>query len=180
MNINDCHQFINDVIDAPETKKSKKTYNAVYKKLCKVMDGMGLEDLTFYTERDPAFVSARITGEDMKINLYVSVDIVYREVMLISMFPDNYKEAAENNLIKACNLINGRLMFGYFNVDTENFVISYNSIVLYDDKGIDEDLLKYQIINACSTVDIYSGLLMRLSEGGEYADFLNEVKELAE
>lgn len=145
---------------------------ANYAALCKMMDNRGWH----YTPDDEKLIiTCSFSGEDipMKFLLHVRAD---REVVsLVSFLPFKMPEDKRIDGALAVTVANHGMVNGCFDYDLSDGEVMFRLATAFHDTVLSEEVYRYMILVAASTVDRYNDRFLMLAKGkSDIKQFIEE------
>ena len=134
----------------------------VFDKLCETMDGHGWK---YSPDRDALRIESGAQGEDLPINLIMSVDEKRQLVRLLSGMPFRVKEDKRLDMAVAVSVVNNRLVDGSFDFDVSTGILGFRMTCSYRESILGSDLFSYILFCSCKTIDDFNDKFMMINAG---------------
>jgi hypothetical protein len=141
-----------------DLRKAKEVYDT----LTSMLDNIGWS----YSRDDENFViKSGVKGDDLPVEFLVIVKPRNEVVQFISHLPFNMPEDKRIDGAIAINVINWNLVDGSFDYNVTDGSMVFRMTSSYRESYLGEELFKYMIMVASSTVDEYNDKLFMLAKG---------------
>ena len=142
--------------DQKKIEQAKK----VFKLIQDAMDGMKWK----YNVKDEYHIETGARGDDLPIELNVSVDPDKALIMVISHIPVVVSEDKRIDVAMAVTYINNILVNGCFDYDISSGYCFFRMCNSYLDSYIGADVVKYMLLVSCQTIDEYNDKLLMIAK----------------
>lgn len=134
----------------------------VYNTLVSMLDHIGW---TYDKDEENFVIKSGVKGDDLPVEFIVVVKPRNEVVQFISHLPFNIPEDKRIDAAIAVNVINWNLVDGSFDYKVTDGSILFRMTSSYRESTLGEELFKYMIMVASSTVDEYNDKFFMLAKG---------------
>lgn len=139
-----------------------KKANEVYGTLTSMLDNIGW---SYSRDDENLVIKSGVKGDDLPVEFLVIVKPRNEVVQFISHLPFNMPEDKRIDGAIAINVINWNLVDGSFDYNVTDGSMVFRMTSSYRESYLGEELFKYMIMVASSTVDEYNDKLFMLAKG---------------
>lgn len=132
----------------------------VFKTIQETMDSMGWK----YTVKDEYHIETGARGDDLPIDLNISVDPDRSLIMVLSRMPFVVKEDKRIDVAMAVTFVNNFLVNGCFDYDIADGNCFFRITNSFLDSYIGAETIKYMILVSCQTIDEYNDKLLMIAK----------------
>lgn len=144
--------------DELKQQKARQTYET----LCRSMDN---HDWKYEKHEDNLAISCSARGDDLPVELTVTVDADRQVVMVLSRLPMNIPEDKRIDIAIAVSVANNNMVHGCFDFNLASGRLYFRMSNSFIDSRLGEDVFFYLVLCACRTVDEYNDRFLMLSKG---------------
>ena len=143
-------------------EKNLKSAKTMFESVCRVVDAIG-----WSYDKDEANLSidTTIRGDDLTLHLSVMVDVRSQVVILESKLPFNIQKEYYDEVARAINYVNKRIIDGAFNFSCKYGAVYFRATECFKESLISDDVLKDLIRDSLNEVDRYNDYLFYLGAG---------------
>ncbi len=147
----------------------------VFGSLCTALDNRGWH----YEKYDEDLViKCGVQGDDLPIDLVISVEADIELIMLMSRLPVVISEERRLDAAIAVNYVNAKLVDGSFDFNLEDGVIVFRMTSSFIESEIGSELFDYMIWMAINAVDRYNDKFFMLEKGMmSLKEFIKDISE---
>ncbi|MBQ3015663.1 MAG: YbjN domain-containing protein [Clostridia bacterium] len=139
-----------------------KKAREVYASLISMLDSI---NWSYEKEEEKLIIRSGVNGDDLPVEFLVVVNPKNEVVQFISQLPFNAPEDKRIDLSIAVNVANWGLCDGSFDYNVTDGRIIFRMTSSYRESVLGEELFKYLIMVAASTVDRYNDKFFMISKG---------------
>ena len=133
-----------------------------YSSICAVLDA---RNWTYDKDDENLRIDVGVNGEDLPMDIVISVDAEYQLVKLQSLLPFKIEESKRVEGSIATNYINFQLANGSFDYSIYDGSVAFRLTQSFRDSYIVNSVYNYMIDIACQTIDKFNDALLMLSKG---------------
>lgn len=138
--------------------RAKQTFNT----LCRALDKNGWH----YRKNEAELsIECKARGDDLPIDISITVDAERMLVMLFSHIPFVVAEDKRLDLAVAVSVVNNRFVDGSFDYNIRSGDMVFRITTSFRESEIGEGTFMYMLLCACQTVDDYNDKFLMLSKG---------------
>lgn len=142
----------------PKLTQAKK----IYFDFCRVLDEEGWK----YTKKEEELrIETGAQGDDLPMDLYLSVDAENQLLMLLSPIPVKAPEDKRLDVAAAISTVNNQLVDGCFDHNILDGKIYFRMAYSYIDMTFGTEFYKYMLYCSCQTIDEYNDKFWMLAKG---------------
>ena len=134
----------------------------VFATFCATMDA---DDWNYRKDEEKLRIECGARGEDLPIELNISVDADRQLLMVISQMPVVTPEDKRLDVAVAVSVVNNQLVNGYFDYDVNSGKMFFRMVNTIRDSVIGKELCAYMLYVSCKTVDEYNDKFLMLAKG---------------
>lgn len=134
----------------------------VYRTLVSMLDHIGW---SYEKDEENFIIKSGVKGDDLPVEFIVIVKPRNEVVQFISHLPFDMPEDKRIDGAIAINVINWKLVDGSFDYNIADGSMMFRMTSSYRESTLGEELFKYMIMVASSTVDGYNDKLFMLAKG---------------
>ena len=126
-----------------------------------------LDNINWSYDRDDEklVIKSGVKGDDLPVEFLVVVNAKNEVVQFLSQLPFNAPEDKRIDMAIAVNVVNWNLVDGSFDYNISDGKIIFRMTSSYRDSYLSEELFKYLIMVASSTVDNYNDKFFMITKG---------------
>ncbi len=134
----------------------------VYASLVRMLDSI---NWSYDKDEENLVIKSGVNGDDLPVEFIVVVNPKNEVVQFISQLPFNAPEDKRIDLAIAVNVANWGLCDGSFDYNVQDGRIVFRMTSSYRESVLGQELFKYLIMVAASTVDKYNDKFFMISKG---------------
>lgn len=135
---------------------------AVFDTLCSVLDK---NDWKYKKNEEKLQIECGVQGEDLPMEVTISVDAERMLVILLSSMPFVVSENKRLDIAIAVSVINNMLVDGSFDYDVTSGHMFFRMTNSFIESEISEELFLYLLLCSFKTIDEYNDKLLLISSG---------------
>ncbi len=144
--------------DEMKLERAKIVYGTLYE----VLD----ENDWYYEKNDEDLViSCGAQGEDLPMEIEVTVSARSQMVILLSHMPFSIAEDKRLDLAIAVSIVNNRLVDGCFDYDVKSGNMVFRMTNHFLDSTLGKKVFSYMLFCSCQTIDKYNDKFLMLAKG---------------
>ena len=143
-------------------EKKVKAAQTTYATVCRVLDNIGW---SYDKNEGNLSVETSVRGDDLTLNLYVRVDVVSQVVILESKLPFSVQKEHYQDVARAINYVNKRIVDGAFNFATKYGIVYFRATECFKESLISDEVFEDLIRDSLDEVDRYNDYLFYLGMG---------------
>lgn len=144
-----------------------KQARAAFDSLCKALDSDGWH---YSKDEDEMTINCGAQGEDLPIEIMISVDADRALVTLLSEMPFAVSESRRREMAVAVAQANNGMVDGSFDYNYSNGKILFRITTSIRESLIGERALQYIVYCACSTIDKYNDKFLMVAKNDMTCD----------
>lgn len=134
----------------------------VFATFCAAMDA---DDWNYKKDEEKLRIECGARGDDLPIELNISVDADRQLLMVLSQMPVVTPEDKRLDVAVAVSVVNNQLVNGYFDYDVKSGKMFFRMVNTIRDSVIGKELCAYMLYVSCKTVDEYNDKFLMLAKG---------------
>lgn len=148
-------------------EKDRKQAESAYKTVCAALEEMGLK---FDKHDEKLAISCEGVGEDLPIEIRITVLPEQHIVSLISQMPFKVPEARRPDIALVTSIANYKMVDGNFDFNTKLGNIFYRQTTSYWGSLISKEVIKYLMSLSITMIDEFNDKFMAVSTGAMSVD----------
>lgn len=142
----------------------QKLQNAqqAYATLCRTLDN---HDWHYSKNEEKLAISCTARGDDLPIELTVTMDVKRQLVLVLSHLSMNIQEDKRIDVAMAVSVANNLMVDGCFDFDLLKGRLYFRMTNSFMDSQLGEDAFFYLVLCACQTIDEYNDRFLMLGKG---------------
>lgn len=153
-------------------EKELKQAQAAFDTLCGMLDE---KDWKYEKDEENLVITSAAQGDDLPIDLRITVDPDRLLVILLSTIPFTIPEDRRTALAVAVSAANYGLVDGNFDYDYLNGRIVFRLTSCYRESLMGKEMFEYMLFIACSTVDNYNDKFLMVAKTDISYEEINKV-----
>ncbi len=145
-----------------EDEKRLQEAKAVFDTICGAFDKL---ELFYEKDESDLTITCGVKGEDLPVKITFKVSPEKKCLYIISFMPLTVPEDKRLDVAVAVSHINNLLVNGCFDYNIKTGDVHFRMNASYLDSTLSEDIFRYMILCAVTTVDEYNDKLLMLSKG---------------
>lgn len=133
----------------------------IYRTLCSALDN---HDWNYTKHEDDLAISCSARGDDLPVELTITVDAGRQLVMVLSRLPVNVQEDKRIDVAIAASVANNIMVDGSFDFDLMKGRLYFRMTNSFIDSELGEDVFFYLVLCACQTIDEYNDRFLMLAK----------------
>ena len=130
----------------------------------------------FRRDDEKMVVSCSASGDDLPLDVRMSVDAERKLVMMLSKMPYTVPEEKRVDVALAVAYVNNRLINGGFDYDIRNGMIFFRMVSSFDGCELGNEAFRYMLTCSCTTTDDYNDKFFMIATGTLSIDKFMEEK----
>lgn len=144
-----------------ENEKNLEKAIRIYRLVCETIEEMGWE---YTTDEEGLTINTSVTGEDLTIEMYVSIEPDIQIIRIDSRIPVTFPKDMLTEAAVAVNEINNRLVNGFFHFDFNTGKVDFRFTGSFFDSLISKGYIEHMLISSASIVDDFNDKLFMLAK----------------
>ncbi len=158
-------------------EKALKAAKTTFETVCRVVDKIGW---SYDKDEENLSIDTSIRGDDLTLLLNVRVDVHSQVVILESKLPFNIQQEYYEDVARAINYVNKKLIDGAFNFASRYGAVYFRATECFKESLISDEVFEDLIRDSLNEVDRYNDYLFYLGVGIKTLDdFLAYVDTLS-
>lgn len=135
---------------------------AVFDTLCRTLEK---HEWHYEKDEEKMSINCKARGDDLPMDITVTVDAVRMVVILLSPIPFTINEEKRLDVAIAVSAINSLLVDGSFDYNVMSGDMAFRMTNSFIDSTIGEDVFTYMLFCSCQTIDEYNDKFLMLAKG---------------
>ena len=152
--------FMQEVVKVAELNMEKA--KEIYAVMCSMLDN---EDWHYEKKEEDLVIKSGVRGDNLPIEFIMRVNPRNEIVSFMSWLPFKVEESKLVDIAVATCIVNYALVDGSFDFDMSDGSVMFRLTSSYKASTLGEELFKYMLMAALTTVDEYSSKFFMISKG---------------
>ena len=146
-----------------------------YQLLCNTLDHL---KFPFERKDDDLCIVSHVRGDDLPIDLLVTVEAEKQLVLVLSRMPLAIPEEKRLDMAIAVSVANNMLVDGNFDYDINKGIINYRMTASFIESRLSDEAFKYLVFASCQVIDEFNDKFLMLAKNmisiSQFIDSMNK------